>query len=211
MSAPVIDYYLFAQSPYAYMGHARFTALAKRFGATVNVLPMDGAVVFPATGGLPLPKRAPARISYRMDELKRWRDFLGLPMHVQPRFFPVAGNPASLMIIAAAQQGQDAALRLTGAVLTAVWERELDIASPDVLAQLAGEAGLDAAGLAAAAAQAETQARFEANSQQAIAAEVFGAPTYVLEGERYWGQDRLDFLERALDKVARKGAGADAG
>ncbi|KPF68222.1 2-hydroxychromene-2-carboxylate isomerase [beta proteobacterium AAP99] len=200
MSAPVIDYYLFAQSPYAYMGHARFTALARRFGATVNVLPMDGAVVFPATGGLPLPKRAPARISYRMDELKRWRDFLGLPMHVQPKFFPVAGNPASLMIIAAGQQGQDAALKLTGAVLTAVWERELDIASPDVLAQLAGEAELDAAALAAAAAQAETQARFEANSQQAIAAEVFGAPTYVLDGERFWGQDRLDFLERALER-----------
>jgi 2-hydroxychromene-2-carboxylate isomerase len=205
MSAPVIDYYVFAQSPYAYMGHARFCALVERFGATVNVLPMDGAVVFPATGGLPLPKRAPARISYRMDELKRWRDFLNLPMHVQPRFFPVVGNPASLMIIAAAQQGQDAALKLTGAVLTAVWERELDIASPEVLAQLAGEAGLDAAALAAAAAQAETQARFEANSQQAIAAEVFGAPTYVLDGERFWGQDRLDFLERALSEHARAG------
>lgn len=205
MSAPVIDYYVFAQSPYAYMGHARFCALVERFGATVNVLPMDGAVVFPATGGLPLPKRAPARISYRMDELKRWRDFLNLPMHLQPRFFPVVGNPASLMIIAAAQQGQDAALKLTGAVLTAVWERELDIASPEVLAQLAGEAGLDAAALAAAAAQAETQARFEANSQQAIAAEVFGAPTYVLDGERFWGQDRLDFLERALSEHARAG------
>jgi 2-hydroxychromene-2-carboxylate isomerase len=200
MSAPAIDYYLFAQSPYAYMGHARFCALVQRFGATVNVLPMDGAVVFPATGGLPLPKRAPARISYRMDELKRWRDFLGLPMHVQPKFFPVAGNPASLMIIAAAQQGQDAALKFTGAVLSAVWERELDIASADILAQLAGEAGLDAAALAQAAAQPDVQARFEANSQQAIAAEVFGAPTYVLDGERYWGQDRLDFLERALER-----------
>jgi 2-hydroxychromene-2-carboxylate isomerase len=200
MSASIIDYYLFAQSPYAYMGHARFCALVSRFGATVNVLPMDGAVVFPATGGLPLPKRAPARISYRMDELKRWRDFLGLPMHVQPKFFPVAGNPASLMIIAAAQQGQDAALKFTGAVLSAVWERELDIASADILAQLAGEAGLDAAALAQAAAQPDVQARFEANSQQAIAAEVFGAPTYVLDGERYWGQDRLDFLERALER-----------
>ncbi|HET7773480.1 MAG TPA: 2-hydroxychromene-2-carboxylate isomerase [Burkholderiaceae bacterium] len=208
MSAPVIDYYVFAQSPYAYMGHARFCALVERFGATVNVLPMDGAVVFPATGGLPLPKRAPARISYRMDELKRWRDFLGLPMNVQPRFFPVAGNPASLMMLAAATQGQAVALRFMDAVFKAVWERELDIADATVLNQLAGECGLDAEALAAAAAQPDTQARFEAISQQAIAAEVFGAPTYVLDGERFWGQDRLDFLERALTMRAGASAGA---
>jgi 2-hydroxychromene-2-carboxylate isomerase len=198
MPAPVIDYYVFAQSPYAYMGHARFCALAERFGATVNLLPMDGAVVFPATGGLPLPKRAPARISYRMEELKRWRSVLALPMHVQPKFFPVAGNPASLMMLAAAQHGQTAALRYADAVFKAVWERELDIADAAVLQQLAGECGLDADALAATAAHSDMQARFEAISQQAIAAEVFGAPTYVLDGERFWGQDRLDFLERAL-------------
>jgi 2-hydroxychromene-2-carboxylate isomerase len=189
-----IDYYIFPQSPYAYMGHARFAAIASKAGAQVRVLPMDAAKVFPATGGLPLAKRAPARISYRMDELRRWKAHLQLPMHLEPAFFPVAGDAAARMIIASG----DAAMALSGAIFKAVWEQQRNIADEAELVAIAASAGLDGAALLSASKAADVQAQYDRQSQQAVDAGIFGAPTFVINGERFWGQDRLDFVERAL-------------
>jgi 2-hydroxychromene-2-carboxylate isomerase len=96
-----IDYFIFPNSPYAYMGHARLVDMAGRHGASIRLMPMDAARVFPVSGGLPLARRAPQRVAYRMTELKRWRGFLGLPINVEPKFFPVASDAAARLIIAA--------------------------------------------------------------------------------------------------------------
>jgi 2-hydroxychromene-2-carboxylate isomerase len=189
-----IDYYIFPQSPYAYMGHERFAAIASKAGAQVRVLPMDAAKVFPATGGLPLAKRAPARISYRMEELRRWKAHLQLPMHLEPAFFPVAGDAAARMIIASG----DAAMALSGAIFKAVWEQQRNIADEAELVAIATSVGLDGAALLSASKAEAIQAQYDTQSQQAIDAGIFGAPTFVINGERFWGQDRLDFVERAL-------------
>ena len=193
-----IDYYFAPQSPWTYLGHERFVALARAAGAAVRVLPADYGQVFPVSGGLPLGKRAPQRQAYRLVELARFRDHLGLPLNLQPRFFPVAVDDAARLIIATEQaQGSEAALALSGAVFRAVWAQERDIADSTTLAQLLVEQGLPASLLEASRGQAVQQA-YEANTRQAIAAGVFGAPSYVLDGEIFWGQDRLDFLERRL-------------
>ena len=92
---PSIDYFFTPQSPWTYLGHARFAALAREAGATVRVLPADYGRVFPVSGGLPLAKRAPQRQAYRLVELKRFGDFLGLPINIQPKFFPVSGDAAA--------------------------------------------------------------------------------------------------------------------
>jgi 2-hydroxychromene-2-carboxylate isomerase len=193
-----IDYYLFPQSPYAYMGHDRLIAMATEAGAQIRIKPMDAAKVFPASGGLPLPKRAPQRVAYRMTELKRWRDYLGLPMHVEPIFFPVAGDPAGRAICVAAGMDAAKAVALAGEVLKSVWERQENIADDAVLARCADAAGLNGAAVLAASKEPAAQAAYDKSTQDAIDGHVFGAPTYVFNGELFWGQDRLDFLERAL-------------
>jgi len=195
-----IDYYFATVSPWMYLGHERFVALARQHGATVAVKPMNLGDVFPVSGGLPLSKRAPQRQAYRLVELKRWSEFLGVPLNVQPKFFPANGDLAACWILAAAELGTDEALALTGAVGRALWAQERDIADAATLAAIAGESGLDGAKLAARAASPDMSARYAALTQEAIARGVFGAPTYVVGDELFWGQDRLDFLARKLAK-----------
>ena len=193
-----VDYYFVPQSPWAYLGHARFAALLRETGSSVRVLPMDLGRIFPLSGGLPLPKRAPQRQAYRLLELRRFSEALDIPLHPEPQFFPVAGDPAARLITAVAQHdGDDAAMRLTGAVLTAVWAQQRDIASLEVLAQLLAETGLNAERLAQSQ-QPDVQARYDAQTQAAIDLNLFGAPSYVIDGELFWGQDRLDFVARKL-------------
>jgi 2-hydroxychromene-2-carboxylate isomerase len=193
-----VDYFLAPQSPWTYLGHERFAALVRETGSAVRVLPMDLGKIFPLSGGLPLPKRAPQRQAYRLLELRRFSEALGVPLNPEPRFFPVAGDPAARLITAVAMHdGADAAMKLTGAVTTAVWAQERDIASMDELAALLAECGLNASRLDQSQ-QAVVQARYDEQTQAAIDANVFGAPSYVINGELFWGQDRLDFVARKL-------------
>jgi 2-hydroxychromene-2-carboxylate isomerase len=133
-----------------------------------------------------------------MIELKRWRDYLGVAMHVEPAFFPVAGDPAARMICAASAADPVKAVTLAGEILKSVWERQENIADEAVLLTCATRAGLNAEGVLTASKAASVQATYDALTQEAIDRQVFGAPTYLYNGGLFWGQDRLDFLERAL-------------
>jgi len=199
MSTISIDYYFTPQSPWAYLGHARFAAIAKTHRAQVNVLPVDlGGKVFPVSGGLPLAKRAPQRQAYRLVELKRFSEFLDMPLNLHPKYFPVASDDAAKLIIAVdLHDGADAAMAITGALLRAVWADERNIADESHLAALLAVAKLPARRIDDAQSQAVHE-RYEADSQRAIDAGVFGAPTFIIDGEMFWGQDRLDFVERRL-------------
>jgi carboxymethylenebutenolidase len=194
-----VDYYFAPNSPWTYLGHRRFHEIAKAAGATIRVLPVDlGGKVFPVTGGLPLSKRAPQRQAYRLVELKRFGDYLGQPINLQPTYFPVNGDDAAQLIIAVdMQDGSEAAMALAGAILRAVWVEDRNIADPHELAAMLAAQGLPARRLDDAQSQAVHE-RYEADSQQAIDAGVFGAPSYVIDGEVFWGQDRLDFVQRRL-------------
>ena len=193
-----VDYFFAPMSPWTYLGHARFVRIAREAGATVRVRPMDLGQVFPVSGGLPLPKRAPQRQAYRLVELRRFADWLQLPLNLQPAFFPVKGDASAQLIVAVDQHdGSDAALALTGAVLAACWAQDRDIADPTTLADLLQACGLPAERLAQSHTPA-VAAAYQAHTQAAIDAGVFGAPSYVLDGEIFWGQDRLDFLQHQL-------------
>jgi 2-hydroxychromene-2-carboxylate isomerase len=197
----ICEYYFAPQSPYAYLGHARFVALAKEYGAQVELRPCDIGKIFSLSGGLPLAKRAPQRQAYRMIELQRWQAFRGLPMQMQPKFFPVSGDAASRLIIATKlAHGTDAALTLTGAIMAGVWAEDRNIADSDTLIALANAQDLDGASLMKSADMPGVQAEYDGYTDAAIAANVFGAPWYVVDGDGFWGQDRLDFVERALAK-----------
>ena len=194
-----VDYYFSPVSPWTYLGHQRFHEIARSAGATIRVLPVDlGGKVFPVSGGLPLAKRAPQRQAYRLVELQRFSDWLHAPINLQPKFFPVNGDDAAQLIIAVdMHDGTEAAMNLTGAILRAVWVEDRNIADANELAALLKAQNLPARRLDDAHSQAVHE-RYEADSQQAIDAGVFGAPSYVIDGELFWGQDRLDFVARRL-------------
>ncbi len=196
-----IDYYFSTSSPWTYLGSGRFIEIARSVGATVNVRPVNYGVIFPQSGGLPLPKRSPQRQAYRMMELKRWRDYLGIPIVLEPKNFPSKAPLSAQTIIAARESGGDEAgqdaLSLSDAILTALWRDDRDIDDPTVVAAIAASVGLDGHALVdAAPGYAE---RYAADSEAALAAGVFGAPSWVLpDGEVFWGQDRIDLLRWRL-------------
>jgi 2-hydroxychromene-2-carboxylate isomerase len=192
-----IDYYLSLQSPWTWLGHDRLMHLADRFGLAVNYRVVDFGAIFAQSGGLPLPKRAPQRQAYRLVELERWRKSLGIDLNIHPAHFPVPESLAAHVVTAASLENPNVGV-LAGAILRAVWVEDRNIADEVALQQIIEEVGLDAGTLLKAALTAETEDAWQKNTTLAIEAGVFGAPTYVLDGELFWGQDRLGLLEEKL-------------
>ncbi len=194
-----VDYYASLNSPWTHLGAARIEAMTARHGASLRILPVDFGAIFPASGGLPLPKRAPQRQAYRMMELVRWRDHLGIPIKLQPKHFPSPELLAAGSVIAVREtMGDGPAIRLAHRVLKAVWEEDGNISDPDTLARLIGECGLELAEVLALGGEARWQERRLADTREALDRGVFGAPSYVIGEEIFWGQDRLEFVERRL-------------
>lgn len=196
-----VDYFMTPVSPFVYMGHARFRDICAKHHAKINLRVMDLGKVFPVSGGLALKDRPPQRRAYRMMELKRWREYLGVPLTLEPKHFPVPAEPAATLILAVLERhGTGAALDIAGDCGRAVWAEERNISDAAVLADIASARKLEADSLLEHARSAEVAARYVQNSQEAIMRNVFGAPTYIYQDELFWGQDRLEFLDRALAK-----------
>jgi carboxymethylenebutenolidase len=193
-----IDTYISLASPWTHLGWERLHAIARRHGAGIAYFPIDTGVVFPATGGLPLPRRSPERRAYRLAELARWKAYLGAEdFNIEPKHFPVPPDQAGQMAIAAREQGADIG-GLCRAILRAVWCEERDVADRETLVAIAAAEGFDGAALLAAGDDPAMAERYRADSEAAIARGVFGAPTYVVGDQLFWGQDRLDFVDRLL-------------
>ncbi len=192
-----IDYYFVTISPFTYLAGDRLERIAQAQGVEVNYKPMDLGRVFGATGGVPPAQRPPARQEYRMQELRRARDKSGLPMNLKPAFFPTNPAPSSYAIIAAQAAGGGDVGALVRAVLRACWAEDKDVADDAVIRACLTETGFDP-GLADSGLLSGATT-YERNTEEAIAAGVFGAPFYITEGdERFWGHDRLDDLEAHL-------------
>jgi 2-hydroxychromene-2-carboxylate isomerase len=191
-----IDYYFSTVSPWAYLAGNRLEELAARHGATITYKPIDLGALFPRTGGVPLPERHPSRQAYRLQELDRQSRKLGMTLNIRPAFWPVNGAPAAYAIIAAQGAGGDVGA-LAQAIMRACWAEEKNISEDETIRACLAAAGFDPAladkGLLMGA---ETYAR---NTEEAMAAGVFGAPFYVVDtGQKFWGQDRLEDLELHL-------------
>jgi len=192
-----IDYYLGTISPWCYLAGDRLEGIAARHGATVTYKPLDLLQLFDRTGGVRPAQRHASRLEYRAQELPRWAAHLGMALNLRPAFWPVNMAPSSYAIIAAQAQGGDVG-PLVQAFLRAVWAEERDISDDAVIRDILQAQGFDPSladtGLFVGA---ETYGR---NLEEAVAAGAFGAPFYIVRetGERFWGQDRLDFLDRHL-------------
>jgi 2-hydroxychromene-2-carboxylate isomerase len=192
-----IDYYFSLQSPWAYIGHKVFRDVVRGYDLKVNHKPVVLVDLFSETGGLPLLKRHPVRQRYRMVELQRWRDKRGLQFKLQPTNWPFNARLADGLVIAATEAGHDPDPFLRRA-FASVWEDELNLADAATLVRLADDSGLPGKALVERSGTDEISQKYEQNRQEALAADVFGSPAYVLDGEVFWGQDRIELLMDAL-------------
>lgn len=192
-----IDYYFSLVSPWAYVGHRHFVDIAHRHDANIAYKPVLLNEVFSETGGLPLAKRHPARQAYRTVELQRWREKRSLAFHLWPKHWPYDADLANCAVLAVAATDADPAGFVQRA-FNGVWESQENLGDEAVVADLLNETGFDAQSILADANSDAVRAAYKRNRLDAIAVGVFGAPSYVLEGEIFWGQDRLDLLDDAL-------------
>ncbi|MDQ0315755.1 2-hydroxychromene-2-carboxylate isomerase [Amorphus orientalis] len=188
-----IDYFYTPISGYAYLGEPRLMEIARTAGARVRFRPMDIAAVFKASGTTPPAAQSPARLAYRLADLAREAKRAGLPITPKPKHWPVPSAPAGQLILAAEADGIDPH-RVSFALLKAIYAEERDISDRTTLAAILTDLGLDADRLIARSETPEIEAAFAANTEAAIAAGVFGSPTYVVGEEMFFGQDRLDAL-----------------
>jgi carboxymethylenebutenolidase len=194
-----IDYYVSLNSPWTHLGAARIEAMAMAHNATMRIYPVDFGAIFSQSGGLPLPKRSPQRQAYRLQELARWRDHLCIPIHIQPLFFPSSEQHAVGCVIGLRETvGDQPAIKLAHRVLKALWEEEKNPADAATLAALITDIGLDADQVMKCGSDPKWAERRMADTQAALDRNVFGAPSYVIGDDIFWGQDRLDFVERRL-------------
>jgi 2-hydroxychromene-2-carboxylate isomerase len=192
-----IDYYYSLQSPWAYIGHKLFQEVVGTYGLKVNHKPVVLVDLFSETGGLPLLKRHPVRQRYRLVELQRWRDKRGLTFHLQPASWPFNARLADGVVVAAIEAGHDPDPFLRRA-FPAIWEDQLNLADSAILVKLADDSGLPGRQLIERSGSDAVSAIYEQNRQDALTADVFGSPAYVLDGEVFWGQDRIELLADAL-------------
>jgi len=205
-----IDYYVWLASDWAYLGGVRFVQMAARHGVEINHIPMRMQDVYAGSGGILLANRSWQRQAYRITELKRWRSKLGVPVNIEPKFYPCDVDLASCMAIAGQRQGLPVA-DFVNAVMRAVWAEDQDVSVPAVLEALARRCGLDGHALIDAAGSEPVRAEYRGNTARALAAGVFGSPFYVFAGELFWGQDRLGMLEEAIVRSAAGNLGRGPG
>lgn len=194
-----IDYYFSTLSTWSYVGARAFRALTERYGVKVHHKPTNLLTLFEATGGLPAGQRPKQRQAWRKIEMTRWSKKRGLPMNLDPAYWPVNPRLADgAVIVAISEAGEEAAGQLADALMRAVWEEERNIADADVVAAIAAGLGLDGTSLVDAASSSDISEVIKQNTQSAIERGLFGAPSYCIGDEFFWGQDRLDMLEDAL-------------
>ncbi|MGI3167081.1 2-hydroxychromene-2-carboxylate isomerase [Pseudooceanicola sp. 200-1SW] len=194
----IIDYYFTTISPWAYLAGDELERIAAEHGAEIRYKPVDLMAVFSQSGGAPLGERPQARRDYRMQELRRARAKTGLDLVLEPAFFPTNPAPSCYAIIAADRAGGGDTGLLVRLLMRACWAEEKNIAEDEVIRAALTAAGFDPAladsGLLTGA---EIFAR---NTEEAVAAGVFGSPFYIVDGtERFWGQDRLADLAAHLE------------
>ena len=193
-----IEYYYGIPSPFTYLGSLQFQAIAKKYSAEIIEKPCDlVGGVFAKTGGIPVPQRSPQRQKYRLDEIKRWSEFLKIKINIKPKFFPPKDPhlPARFTIAA---NLLDIKVVFGHEILKQLWSEEKDISDIKNIEKISDSFKIDFKELSTLANSEKVSKIYTDNTLEAIKKNVFGAPTYIYNNELFWGQDRLEFLERAL-------------
>lgn len=198
-----VDYFMSHGSPWTFLGHNRINNIVKQFNVQLNMYPVNYGEIFPVSGGLPVFKRPLQRQKIRLQELKRWAEFLKINLIPEPKYFPSKSLLPSLLIIAAKKMKTNKDFELASNIMNALWVEELHVDDENTLKNIMDKLELDSEVLLSFAKSQECENIFKEYTKIAIEKNVFGAPTYIIEDQVYWGQDRLDFIERHLLKLTK--------
>ena len=195
-----IEYFYGIPSPFAYLGSTKLQSIAKKHNIEIVEKPCDlVGGIFTKTGGLPVPQRSSQRQKYRLDELKRWSKFLNIKINLKPKYFPPKDpHISNRYTIAANHLGIK--LVFGHELLKQIWSEEKDISDEKNIETVSNFFKLDFKELSNLAKSETISKIYQDNTEEAVTKNVFGSPTYIYNDELFWGQDRLDFLERALNK-----------
>ncbi|MBO0145183.1 2-hydroxychromene-2-carboxylate isomerase [Agrobacterium sp. Ap1] len=194
--AALLQIFYGISSPWAYFGAQKAVAIARENGAQVHLRPIR---IIEANGGIPLRKRPDARQLYHEVELTRWREYLGIPLNLKPKFYPCRTIETAAQAVIALQKAGLDAISFSFAVQRALWAEDRDIADLDTLHAIArATVGEQAVSLITGPQSQDIIAEWDGNLAEAERLGIFGTPTYVLGDQLFWGQDRLDFVDRAL-------------
>ncbi|MBU2952937.1 2-hydroxychromene-2-carboxylate isomerase [Marinobacter sp. F3R08] len=198
---PKIDYYFTCISPFTYLGHQAFLETARKAGAEINFKPVKLGTVFANSGAKPIPERPVCRQEYRLLEIERWARKRGLAVNLKPAHFPASPVLADGCAMALQHAGHSPG-EFVQRVLTACWAEEKNVADEAVIGDILNSLGLDSDGIIAAAQRAEIADEYDRNSEDAVREGVVGVPAYVLNGEQFWGQDRVELLAETLSAIS---------
>tara|TARA_B100001059_G_scaffold97657_1_gene97044 strand:+ start:263 stop:874 length:612 start_codon:yes stop_codon:yes gene_type:complete len=198
-----VDYFMSHGSPWTFLGHNRLNKIVKKFNVQLNMYPVNYGEIFPISGGLPVSKRPLQRQKIRLQELRRWAEFLNIDLIPEPKFFPSKSLLPSLLIIAAKIKKTNKDFELASSIMNALWVKELNIDEENTLKNIMDNLELDSEDLLSFAKSQECESIFKEYTKIAIEKNVFGAPTFIIDDQIYWGQDRLDFIERHLLKLIK--------
>ena len=198
-----VDYFMSHGSPWTFLGHNRLNKIVKKFNVQLNMYPVNYGEIFPISGGLPVSKRPLQRQKIRLQELKRWAEFLNIDLIPEPKFFPSKSLLPSLLIIAAKIKKTNKDFELASSIMNALWVKELNVDEENTLKNIMDNLELDSEDLLSFAKSQECESIFKEYTKIAIEKNVFGAPTFIIDDQIYWGQDRLDFIERHLLKLIK--------
>ena len=198
-----VDYFMSHGSPWTFLGHNRLNKIVKKFNVQLNMYPVNYGEIFPISGGLPVSKRPLQRQKIRLQELRRWAEFLNIDLIPEPKFFPSKSLLPSLLIIAAKIKKTNKDFELASSIMNALWVKELNIDEENTLKNIMDNLELDSEDLLSFAKSQQCESIFKEYTKIAIEKNVFGAPTFIIDDQIYWGQDRLDFIERHLLKLIK--------
>ena len=196
-----VDYFMSHGSPWSFLGHNQFIQIAKNYNVQVNMYPVNYGEIFPISGGLPVSKRPPQRQNIRLQELQRWSKFLKINLNAEPTYFPSKSMLPSLIIIASQIKKTNKDFEIANKIMNALWVEDLDIDDEYVLKSILEKMGLNSEDILLCANGEECLNNIQEYTKLAIQKGVFGAPTYIIDDQIYWGQDRLDFVEMHLASI----------
>jgi len=193
----MLDYYFATPSPWAYLATPRIIELEKKYNLEINWKPADLMEIFSIHGVANVKDRPQPVQLNRLTELGRWSKFLNMPLTIQPKYFPVDPTLSHKVIILAQKNNIDVK-NLIFSFQKAVWTDEKDISNEDVILEICKTNKFESSSIITDANSEEIQNEYKNNTKDALSQNVWGSPTFVYNNELFWGQDRIEFLERAI-------------
>ena len=189
-----VEFFFDVGSPASYLAWTQLESIAQRTNAKIIWRPMLLGAVFQATGNAS-PAAVPAKGAYMLKDLQHFSNIYGVPFNFNP-FFPL--NTMHLMRGATAYLEEPEFQTYLAAIFNALWSEQLNMESPEVVAEVLTKAGIDVTDFMARISETEVKERLKDTTEEAVARGVFGAPSFFVNGEMFFGQDRLSFVEVAL-------------